>query len=86
MPGDELGRRIDGLGTVGGARRGLAGDGGQPSRSCQGCRVGDVLLLAPVEQVLADVEDEGRDGEDSDETEGEDRERLAAFAVPPISG
>jgi hypothetical protein len=48
-------------------------------------RVRCVLLGAPIEQVLADVEDEGRDRADRDEPAGEQDEDLAALAVTAFS-
>jgi hypothetical protein len=48
--------------------------------------IGDVLLRSAVEQVLAHVEDERRDGQDQDDRTGEQDEDLAALVAAPVSG
>ena len=44
-----------------------------------------VLLGPSIEQVLADIEDEGRDRQDQDEPAREDDEDLAALRGPWLS-
>jgi hypothetical protein len=53
------------------------------SRTCEGGGIGDVLLGPSIEQVLADVEDEGRDQQHEDQAPGEEDQDLAGagFAI-----
>src|SRR6266545_306034 len=85
-------RRVDGVLAGDLVRRDLAAGCGLHHEASTGerRRVGGVLLLAALEEVLADVEHERCDGHDPDEPEREDREDLAGIATcpatPPLSG
>ena len=50
-----------------------------PAKAAEIC---GILLLAAFEQVLSDIEDQGGNREDADQSKGEDREDLTAIAAP----
>jgi hypothetical protein len=55
------------------------------SRPGEGCSVGRVLLGAPVQEVLPDIEDEGCDRTDGDKAAREDDQDLPALGRAAIS-
>ncbi len=65
-----------GAGPVG--ERSLAARIGQIAGASQRRRVGGILRVSPLEEILTDVEDQRRDGQDGDQRKGEDDERLPA--------